>query len=101
VVVVAAPWIGMLWSPAMAMLSDGAESSGVDQGLAFGIVNLGWGLGHTAGAIAIPAVADASSNDVAYGVLAALTAGTLVMLLAGRERIAEAIATAMPESTAG
>jgi len=94
VVVVAAPWIGMLWSPAMAMLSDGAESSGVDQGLAFGIVNLGWGLGHTAGAIALPAVADVSSNDVAYGVLAVLTAGTLVMLLTGRARIERAMAVA-------
>ncbi len=96
VVVVAAPWIGMLWSPAMAMLSDGAESSGVDQGLAFGIVNLGWGLGHTAGAIAIPAVADASSDDAAYGLLAVLTAATLVMLLARRasvERAIEASAT--------
>jgi MFS family permease len=94
VVVVTAPWIGMLWSPAMAMLSDGAESNGVDQGLAFGIVNLGWALGHTAGAIAIPAVADVSSDDLAYGVLAALTAGTLVMLLARRESIARAIAVA-------
>ena len=98
VVVVAAPWIGMLWSPAMAMLSDGAESSGVDQGLAFGIVNLGWGLGHTAGAIAIPAVADASSNGVAYAVLVALTAGTLVMLLVQREKISQAIAVATPDS---
>ncbi|MGH3474311.1 MAG: MFS transporter [Aeromicrobium sp.] len=93
VVVLAAPWIGMLWSPAMAMLSDGAESSGVDQGLAFGIVNLGWGLGHTAGAIALPAVADASSDDVAYLVLAALAAGTLVMLLVRRESIERAIST--------
>jgi MFS family permease len=104
VVVVAAPWIGMLWSPAMAMLSDGAESSGVDQGLAFGIVNLGWGLGHTVGAIAMPAVAEAFSDDLAYGVLAALAAGTLAMLIARRERIAQAIAVATPdprESTAG
>ncbi len=98
VVVVAAPWIGMLWSPAMAMLSDGAESSGVDQGLAFGIVNLGWGLGHTVGAIAVPAVADAFSDDLAYGVLAALAAGTLAMLLARRERIGQAISMATPDS---
>ena len=93
-----------LYTPAMAMLSDGAEGVGVDQGLAFGFVNLGWGLGHTAGAIAIPAVADASSNGVAYGVLAALTAGTLVMLLAQREKISQAIAVVTPdsrESTAG
>lgn len=98
VVVLAAPWIGMLWSPAMAMLSDGAEASGVHQGLAFGIVNLGWGLGHTAGAIAIPAVADASSNDIAYGLLAALTATTLVMLLAKRESVERAISTAATEA---
>ena len=83
VVVAAAPWIGMLWSPAMAMMSDGAESSGVDQGLAFGIVNLGWGLGHTAGAVAIPAVADATSNDVAYAVLAVFTAAPGVVCSSG------------------
>jgi predicted MFS family arabinose efflux permease len=92
VVVVAAPWIGMLWSPAMAMLSDGAEASGVDQGLAFGIVNLGWGLGHTAGAVAIPAVADATSNGAAYAVLAALTAATLGLLLLRRESVQRAMA---------
>jgi MFS family permease len=97
-VVVAAPWIGMLWSPAMAMLSDGAESSGVDQGLAFGIVNLGWGLGHTVGAVGIPAIADASSDDLAYGILAVLAAGTLVMLLARRERIGQAISMVTPDS---
>ncbi len=94
VVVVAAPWIGMLWSPAMAMLSDGAEASGVDQGLAFGIMNLGWGLGHTAGAIAIPAVADATSDDLAYGVLATLTAATLVLLLLRRENVERALSRA-------
>jgi hypothetical protein len=94
VVVAAAPWVGMLWSPAMAMMSDGAESSGVDQGLAFGIVNLGWGLGHTAGAVLLPAVADATSNDVAYAVLAAFATCTLVWLLARRESVERAMAAA-------
>lgn len=94
VVIVAAPWIGILWSPAMAMLSDGAESSGVDQGLAFGIVNLGWGLGHTAGAIMVPAIADASNNDAAYGLLAVVTAATLVLLLIRRESVQRAMAVA-------
>jgi MFS family permease len=94
VVVAAAPWIGMLWSPAMAMLSDGAESSGVDQGLAFGIVNLGWGLGHTTGAVAIPAVADATSNDAAYAVLAIVTAATLAWFLLRRESVERAMVAA-------
>jgi hypothetical protein len=31
-VLVAAPCIGLLWSPSMAMVSDGAEARGVDQG---------------------------------------------------------------------
>ena len=84
--------------PYLVLGIDGAESSGVDQGLAFGIVNLGWGLGHTAGAIAIPAVADASSDDLAYGVLAALAAATLVMLLARRESIARAMAVTSAQS---
>ena len=42
----------------MALLSDGAESPGVDQGLAFGVVNLGWALGHTVGATAGPGLAE-------------------------------------------
>jgi hypothetical protein len=57
-------------------------------------VNLGWGLGHTAGAIAIPAVADASSNGVAYAVLAVLTAATLALLLLRRESVERAMAVA-------
>jgi hypothetical protein len=76
------------------MLSDGAESSGVDQGLAFGIVNLGWGLGHTTGAVAIPAVADATSNDAAYAVLAVVTAVTLAWFLLRRESVERAMVAA-------
>lgn len=79
--ILAAPAIGMLWSPAMAMLADGAEARGVDQGLAFGFVNLGWGLGHTTGAIAGPALGEAASDAAAYVTLAVICAVTLVALL--------------------
>jgi len=88
--VLAAPAIGMLWSPAMAMLSDGAEARGVDQGLAFGFVNLGWGLGHTIGAVAGPALSDVSSDAVTYGALAAVCALALAALLRGGSAIAPA-----------
>ena len=48
-VVLAAPSIGMLWAPSMALLSDGAEAVGIAQGFAFALSNLGWSIGQTRG----------------------------------------------------
>ncbi len=86
--VAAVPAMGMMWAPAMAMLSEGAESAGVDQGLAFGFVNLGWALGHTIGATGGSALGEAAGDVVAYGVLAAVCALTLVALVAAGGRLA-------------
>jgi MFS family permease len=88
VLIAAAPAIGVLWSPAIALLSDSAEGAGVAQGLAFGFVNLGWALGHTLGAALGPAVADATSDGVTYAALAAICAGALIAL-AFREPLSE------------
>jgi MFS family permease len=79
--VAAAPAIGILWSPAIALMSDGAESAGVAQGLAFGFVNLGWAMGHTVGAAAGPALAEATSDGTTYAVLAAICAVAFVALI--------------------
>ncbi len=91
VVIFAVPLIGTLWSPAMAMLSDGSEASGLDLGLAFGFTNLGWGVGHTLGAVVGPAIADARSNDLAYMVLAVLSALALSAFLARRSAVEAAL----------
>jgi MFS family permease len=80
IMIAAAPAIGVLWSPAIALLSDGAERAGVAQGLAFGFVNLGWALGHTLGSAIGPALAEATSDGVTYAVLAAICAGALAAL---------------------
>ncbi len=85
VFVIAAPAIGILWSPAMAMLSDSAEGAGIDQGLAFGFVNLGWGLGHTIGATGGPGLAELWSDAVAYSALAAICAVALIALIRSGE----------------
>ncbi len=79
-VVIAAPGLGVLWAPAMAMLSESAERVGVDQALAFGVVNLGWGLGHTLGALGGPALADVAGDDLVYFTMAALCAAALMVL---------------------
>jgi hypothetical protein len=100
VVILAAPLIGTLWSPAMAMLSDGSEAAGLDLGLAFGFTNLGWGMGHTLGAVIGPAVADSGGNDLAYMCLAALSAVALVALVARRRSVEAALGLAAATAVA-
>ena len=80
-VLIAAPTIGMLWAPSMAMLSDGAEAVGIAQGFAFAMSNLGWSVGQTAGNALSARIADATSDAVPYVILSALAAGTLVALV--------------------
>jgi MFS family permease len=87
-VIVAAPLIGTLWTPAMAMLSDGAEAFGVAQGFAFALVNLAWATGQTAGAAGSAWLADAAGDQVPYFVLAGICLLTLAMLVRRRARVA-------------
>jgi MFS family permease len=69
-IVVAGPAIGILFTPAMAMLSDGAERFGVAQGFAFGFVNLAWATGQTIGDAGSARLADAVGDRVPYLILA-------------------------------
>ena len=89
VLIVASAVIGVIWSPAMAMLSDAAETAGIDQALAFGVVNLGWGLGHTIGALGGAGLGEAAGDTAAYLALAALCALTLVALSGRRDVVVE------------
>ena len=72
---------GVMWAPAMSLISDGSARAGVPQGLAFGIVNLAWAGGQVAGSVGGSATAQATSDAAAYGLLAALAAASLVLLV--------------------
>jgi MFS family permease len=74
--------LGTLWAPAMAMLSDAAEESRLDQGLAFAIANLAWAIGHVLGSGAGGTLADATSDALPYALLAAVCAVTLAGVIA-------------------
>jgi MFS family permease len=78
--------LATFWAPGMAMLSDAAEASGLDQPLAFAISNLAWALGHIFGAGVGGAVADATTDTVPYTALAVVCAVTLVGLSVSRRR---------------
>jgi MFS family permease len=80
---VAVTWLAFFWAPAAAMLSDSSEALGLDQGFAFGIMNLAWAAGQVAGGAAGGALADVTSDAVPYALLSLLCVGTLML---ARER---------------
>ena len=71
-VVLAAPLLGMLWAPAMALLSDGAESRGLEVALGFGLANMAWGTGAAIGAWGGGALAKATADAAPYLLIATL-----------------------------
>jgi predicted MFS family arabinose efflux permease len=89
---VAAPVIGIIWAPASALLSDGAEAVGLDQGLGFALMNLAWAGGQTAGSAGGGRLAEATSDLFTYGVLALISAVTLAVVLGRRRAVQEALA---------
>jgi MFS family permease len=91
-ILVAAPAIGILWTPSMAMLSDGAEDRGLEQGMAVALTNLAWSTGQTLGSAGGARLGEAYGDALPYLILAATAALTLaavsrpraVAVLAGR-----------------
>jgi MFS family permease len=98
--IVGMPAYGTLFTPAMTLLSAGADQLGLNQGLAFGLGNLAWAAGQAIAAAAGGAIAQATTDSVPYGLLAAIILATLISvgparrllgrrLRAGRLRAAE------------
>jgi MFS family permease len=87
------PAFGTLFTPAMTLLSSGADSLGLNQGLAFGLGNLAWAAGQGIGALASGGIAEVSSDFVPYALLAATCLVTLMATgPAGRQFAARTLA---------
>ena len=71
--------LGCFWAPAAAMLSDSSEAAGLDQGFAFGLMNLAWAGGQVVGGAAGGGIADLTVDAVPYAILALLLAGSLLL----------------------
>jgi MFS family permease len=78
--VIAGVTFGMAWVPASALLSAGAEEQGLHPGLAYALWNFALGLGLTLGSAVGAPLAQVTNDAVPYGLLAALCAGTLVII---------------------
>ncbi len=81
--IVGLPAYGVLFTPATALLSAGAQRLDLNQGLAFGLGNLAWASGQTVGAGAAGALAQATSDLVPFALLAAVCLATLIVLGGG------------------
>jgi MFS family permease len=77
-VAAAAITFGSLYTPGMTLTSHRAESAGLAQGLAFGIMNSAWAVGALVGPALGGALAEAEGDAAPYAVGAVLCALTLV-----------------------
>jgi MFS family permease len=77
VLIVGMPCFGTLFTPAMTLVSEGAQHQQLDQGLAFGLANLAWAAGQAVAAAGSGTLAQATSDLVPYSLLAAACLVTL------------------------
>jgi MFS family permease len=95
-IVIAELTLGFCWTPAMALLSDSADTLGIGQWFAFGVVNLAWAGGQVVGSSGGGGLADATSDAVPFAIAAVLLGATATAIsLAGR-RDAEAVGLGRP-----
>jgi MFS family permease len=73
--------LGTFWAPAMAMLSDAADSHGMSQAYALALVNFAWAAGQIAGAGGGGSLAKAAGDGVPFALAAGLCALTLGLLV--------------------
>jgi MFS family permease len=77
VVVAAGFAYGSFWTPAMSMVTDEAETFGLDYGYAFALINIAWAPGQAGGAALGGVLAASTSDAVSYLLLSALCLVTL------------------------
>lgn len=97
--IIGMPAYGTLFTPAMTLVSTGADRLKLNQGLAFGLGNLTWAAGQGIAAAGAGAIAQATTDFVPYALLASACLITLVATLSpGRRVVARLLARRPPVS---
>jgi MFS family permease len=79
-IVIAAVAYGVLFTPAFALIANGAEHTGLAQGMAFGLMSAAWAMGAVAGPAAGGAIANATGDWIPFVLGAVLCASILVVV---------------------
>ena len=69
--------MSLIWTPAMALLSDRAEAAGLNLAFAAALVSFAWAGGQVVGGSALSGLAEVTTDATAYGLVAALFVLTL------------------------
>jgi MFS family permease len=85
-IVLAGGAYGALFTPAFALIAEGAERSRLAQGMAFGLMNAAWAMGALVGPAAGGTVAAATGDVVPYLVSAGFCAAALAAVRHARQR---------------
>jgi MFS family permease len=83
-VVAAGVSFGSFWTPAMSLLADEAEHTGLEYAYAFAIINLAWAPGQALGSSGAGALAEVSSDAVPYLLMSATCLSTFALLWRSR-----------------
>jgi MFS family permease len=76
---------GVSFTPALALIADGAEDAGLAQGVAFGLMNAAWAVGAVAGPAGGGAIAGAAGDALPFAICAAVClAGATAAIWLGR-----------------
>lgn len=70
---------GALFTPALALIADGADDAGLAQGLAFGVMNAAWAAGAVIGPVAGGSVAGAAGDRLPFVLCAVIAAASLLV----------------------
>jgi MFS family permease len=84
VIIATATALGAFWAPAMALLSDASEATGLEQGFAAALMNLAWAGGQIVGSGGGGALAKARGDGLPVLLSAAMCAITLALLARAR-----------------
>jgi MFS family permease len=101
VLIVGLPAVGSLLVPASAMLSEGADRRGLNQGVAFSLSNLTWASGQAVSAAGSAGLAQATGDTVPYVLIAVAFAATALVLGPARGRLVARRVTAPNVSVPG
>lgn len=78
-VVISSAAYGVLFTPAFALIADGAEQAGLAQAIAFGTMNAAWAVGAMLGPAAAGTIADATGDWIPFLLAGIACAATLAV----------------------
>ena len=90
-IVLSAAAIGVLFTPAFALIADGAENVGLPQGMAFGFMSAAWATGAFIGPAAGGAIAGATGDWIPFVLAAGLCASGLLAARPASDHVGAAV----------